>query len=65
MVTMLHAPLALAPAAVAPMALATLRMLVGLTTAAAVPALAATLAQALPKEQRSSAMSTCYGAVPW
>lgn len=62
-VTLLHAPLALAPAGVAPMALATLRMLVGLTTAVAVPGLAATLAQALPTDRRSKAMSTCYGAL--
>eukprot|EP00892_Ulva_mutabilis_P007995 jgi/Ulvmu1/5568/UM023_0105.1 len=60
-VTLLHAPLTMAPAAIAPMALATLRLLVGLTTAVAVPGLAATLAQALPEDQRSKAMSTCYG----
>lgn len=63
-VTLLHAPLAIAPTTIAPMALASLRMLVGLTTAVAVPALAATLAQALPIDQRSKAMSICYGAVP-
>ena len=63
-VTLMHAPLTLAPAAIAPMALATLRLLIGLTTAVAVPGLAATLAQALPEDQRSKAMSTCYGTSP-
>ena len=52
------------PADVAPYALAFLRFLVGVTTAMAIPGLAAALAQALPKENRTHAMSTCYGVAP-
>jgi hypothetical protein len=60
--TLLHASLALTPLHLAPVTLGVLRFLVGLTTAVAIPGLAATIAQLLPEERRSHVMSTCYGA---
>lgn len=60
----MHASIALFPDSTAPFVLAFLRFLVGATTAMAIPGLAATLAQALPKHRRTHAMSTCYGVPP-
>jgi MFS transporter, ACS family, glucarate transporter len=63
-VTLLHASIALFPSNMTAFALAFLRFLVGATTAVAIPALAATIAQALPRHRRTHAMSTCYGVCP-
>jgi MFS transporter, ACS family, glucarate transporter len=61
-ITLSHAWLAHCPIDFAVVVLGLLRFLVGLMTAAAVPGLAATLAQGLSKVTRTKAMSTCYGA---
>lgn len=62
--TVLHASIAMFPSHMAPYALGFLRFLVGCTSAVAIPGLAATIAQALPRYKRTHAMSTCYGVPP-
>lgn len=62
--TVMHASISMFPGDMVPFVLAFLRFLVGAASALAVPGLAATLAQALPKHKRTRAMSTCYGVCP-
>jgi sugar phosphate permease len=63
LVTVAHMSLQYCPSTLVLPLLSVLRFGVGVTTAAAIPALAAALAQGLPLAKRSAAMSTCYGAM--
>lgn len=63
-ITCAHALVGVAPPGLALPLLAALRFGVGVASAAAVPALAATLAQMLPEAQRAKIMSASYGARP-